>query len=162
MSVTVYHLELTERSAFTPSRQAARYRLEQVTAPSADFLRFLYSATGSNWHWVDRAPWTDQRWLARQAEAGVEIWVAREGGAPLGYFELAWQEPSTVEIVYFGLLPHAVGTGQGGVLLGAAINRAWEMGASRVYVNTCTLDHPKALANYQGRGFRVFREELRS
>jgi GNAT superfamily N-acetyltransferase len=67
-----------------------------------------------------------------------------------------------VEIAYFGLLPHAVGTGQGGALLSAAVERAWEMGASRVYVNTCTLDHPRALENYQKRGFRLFREETRT
>jgi GNAT superfamily N-acetyltransferase len=55
------------------------------------------------------------------------------------------------------LLPHAVGTGQGGALLTGAIERAWAMGASRVYVNTCSLDHPAALSNYQKRGFQLVR-----
>jgi hypothetical protein len=31
------------------------------------------------------------------------------------------------------------------------------MGARRVWVHTCDLDHPRALANYQARGFEVFR-----
>ena len=33
------------------------------------------------------------------------------------------------------------------------------MGAQRVWVHTCSLDHPHALANYQARGFRIFRVE---
>jgi GNAT superfamily N-acetyltransferase len=161
-TVTIYHLELPSRAVFHPSEQRPRYQLEQVTAPAAAFLRFLYVATGTDWHWVDRLEWTDEQWLARQAQPGIEIWGAIEAGAPLGYFELArLSDGETVELVYFGLLPHAVGTGQGGVLLSAAVERAWEMGASRVYVNTCTLDHPRALENYQRRGFKLLRKETR-
>src|SRR5438034_8495738 len=36
------------------------------------------------------------------------------------------------------------------------ISRAWAKGARRVWVHTCSLDGPTALANYQGRGFRVY------
>jgi hypothetical protein len=30
---------------------------------------------------------------------------------------------------------------------------------TRVWLHTCTLDHPAALANYLGRGFQVTRSE---
>ena len=33
------------------------------------------------------------------------------------------------------------------------------MGASRVWVHTCDLDGPASLANYQARGFRIFKTE---
>jgi hypothetical protein len=33
------------------------------------------------------------------------------------------------------------------------------MGASRVWLHTCSLDGPAALPAYQARGFRIFREE---
>jgi hypothetical protein len=33
------------------------------------------------------------------------------------------------------------------------------MGAQRVWVHTCTLDHPQALPNYLARGFQIFRVE---
>jgi GNAT superfamily N-acetyltransferase len=158
MSVLVYYRELADPASYSPSRQTARFRLERVTAPSAEFLAFLYATTGRDWHWVDRLSWTASQWLARQAEPGVEFWVAWEAGAPFGYFELAPHGPGRgVEIMYFGLLPHAVGSGQGGALLTAAVDRAWAMGSDRVYVNTCSLDHPAALANYQRRGFEVVR-----
>jgi hypothetical protein len=33
------------------------------------------------------------------------------------------------------------------------------MGPRRVWVQTCSLDHPRALGNYEARGFKVFRVE---
>ena len=64
-----------------------------------------------------------------------------------------------VEIAYFGLLPQCIGQGLGGHLLTVAIERAWQMGATRVWLHTSTRDHPLALANYQARGLRVFQQE---
>lgn len=155
--ITVWHLEIQDRSAFQPSAETLRFRLERVTAQSAAFLRWLYVATGSDWSWTDRLPWTDEQWLARQADPAVEFWVGMDEGAPAGYFELArLGDGRTVELAYFGLLPHAVGKRQGGAMLTAAVARAWAMGAARVYVNTRTLDHPRALENYKRRGFVVF------
>ena len=51
------------------------------------------------------------------------------------------------------------GKGLGGLLLTEAIRRAWDFGASRVWVQTCTQDAPTALPNYLARGFRIFKEE---
>jgi GNAT superfamily N-acetyltransferase len=79
----------------------------------------------------------------------------------VGYFELEQQTQGNVEVAYFGLLPQFVGKGLGGQLLTAAVSRAWELGARRVWVHTCDLDHPRALENYQARGFRVFKVEAR-
>ena len=50
-----------------------------------------------------------------------------------------------VEIAYFGLLPAFHGRGWGGALLEHALRRGFELG-SRVWVHTCTLDGPHALA----------------
>jgi GNAT superfamily N-acetyltransferase len=87
--------------------------------------------------------------------------VAYASGTPAGYFELERQHDAAVELAYFGLLPRFIGQGIGGHLPTAAITRAWEMGARRVWVHTCTLDHPQALSNYQARGFRIVRVEER-
>jgi GNAT superfamily N-acetyltransferase len=80
-------------------------------------------------------------------------------GTPAGYFELERQAKGTVEIAYFGLLPGFIGKGLGAYLLTFATRSAWDMGAARVWVHTCDLDHPRALANYQARGFRIFHVE---
>jgi GNAT superfamily N-acetyltransferase len=80
-------------------------------------------------------------------------------GTPAGYFELERQAKGNVEIAYFGLLPGFIGKGLGAYLLTFATRRAWDMGAARVWVHTCDLDHPRTLANYQARGFRIFHVE---
>ena len=64
-----------------------------------------------------------------------------------------------MEIAYFGLAPGAIGLGLGKHLLSCAVRDAWAAGPSRVWVHTCTLDHPHALPNYQTRGFTVYRTE---
>ena len=66
-----------------------------------------------------------------------------------------------MEIVYFGLLPSWTGAGLGGWALTEAARRAWAMGARRVWVHTCDLDHPAALANYLARGFSPFKTETK-
>lgn len=159
--VTVWFLELPDRAAFRPSAGPRGYRLERLAAPCPAFARFLYVAVGGPWTWTDRLPWTDEQWAARLADPQVEFWVATIAGAPAGYAELARQPDGAVEIAYFGLLPHAIGQGHGGPLLTDAVERAWAMGARRVTVNTCSLDHPRALGGYLARGFAVVREERR-
>jgi len=89
----------------------------------------------------------------------ADLRPARSSTTPVGYFELARQGGDDIEIAYLGLLPRFIGQGFGGILLTAAASRAWELGANRVWVHTCTLDHPQALSNYQARGFRVYRIE---
>jgi GNAT superfamily N-acetyltransferase len=64
------------------------------------------------------------------------------------------QDGGVTDMAYFGMVPEAVGRGLGGWLLKTAILTAWDHpGVSKVTVNTCTLDHPRALALYQKNGF---------
>jgi GNAT superfamily N-acetyltransferase len=77
-----------------------------------------------------------------------------------GYYELRRDDEDGVEIAYFGLLPEFIGRGLGGALLTNAIEEAWRMSSvSRVWVHTCTLDHPGALGNYQARGMVIYKQE---
>jgi len=133
--------------------------LVRAELPSPELGRFLYSAVGGDWYWTDRLQWTFQQWLDRLSSPAVETWVAYVGGTPAGYFELDLDARGDCEIAYFGLLPAFIGKGIGSWLLTKAIERGWERGAKRVWVHTCSLDGPSALANYQARGLRVFNEE---
>jgi len=158
--VITYHLEMTDPAQLRPSRvELPEVELKQAEIPCPEFSRFLFTAAGGDWYWMKRLGWTYGDWRAQLERPEVETWVAYVSGTPSGYFELEMQPGSSVEIVNFGLLPQFIGRGIGGFLLSAAIERAWQMGASRVWVHTCTLDHPVALANYKARGFRVFKEE---
>jgi GNAT superfamily N-acetyltransferase len=120
--------------------------------------RFFYTAVGGDWYWLERLTWSYERWRAYLDRPELETWYATVSGTPAGYFELEAQPEANVELAYFGLLPQFVGRGLGGELLSRAIERAWQMNARRVWVHTCNMDHPGALANYQARGFRIFKE----
>jgi GNAT superfamily N-acetyltransferase len=135
--------------------------LEPVSPCPAELYLWLYRETGRALHWIDRLAWDAGRAAAYLVEPGRQIWLLRDGAMPIGWFELGPAPDGAVEIVYFGLLPWALGTmpGLGRWLLQAAIAAAYQTGATRIIVNTCTLDHPAALPNYLARGFRPVREE---
>ncbi|MDH3640995.1 MAG: GNAT family N-acetyltransferase [Gammaproteobacteria bacterium] len=155
--VTTHHLELTEPGQLKPAKpSSAAYQLVQAEVPSPELNRFLYASVGADWCWYERLSWPYQRWLDYLNRPEVVTWVAYVQGTPAGYFELESQDGGSEEIAYFGLLPGFIGKGLGGALLTDAINTAWARGARRVWLHTCSLDHPSALDNYQARGFRVF------
>lgn len=125
--------------------------------PSPALSRYLYTAVGGDWHWHDRLPWSWQQWLTYLSSAKVHTWVLYVQGTPAGYIELQQSEDgSEVEVVYFGLIRGFVGQGLGGHLLSLGLEAAWQLQPRRVWVHTCTLDGPFALANYQARGMQIF------
>ncbi len=158
--VTTYYLQMTSRDQLhrrLSSREGLA--LSKVSPPKAELSRYFYTAIGGDWHWTDRLPWTTDDWLRYLSQAGIETWVLSVGGCPAGYFELDAQSDGEVEIVYFGLLAEYTGNGLGAHLLTSAVDRAWELGARRVWLHTCSLDHPGALSHYLSRGFELYREE---
>ena len=159
ISVTRTFLELAKPEQLRPAPIDPRLRVERADPCPPSFFRYLYAEVGRQYHWRDRSAWTDERIAAHLAAPGVSIWVGWLGGAPAGYFELSADDLGNTEIAYFGLLPHRVGQGWGKQLLTVAVRRAWENGARRVWLHTCTLDHPTALPNYVARGFTPFRQE---
>jgi len=159
--VVTSSLEMDSAAQHRPARpEGADFEVRRCPVPCPELNRFFYTAIGGDWFWVDRLTWDYERWLEWLDRPEVETWIGYEAGAPAGYFELEVQAEGSVEIAYFGLLSQFTGRGLGSRLLSCAIERAWEIeGTRRVWVHTCTLDHPKALANYVSRGFRQFKEE---
>ena len=78
-------------------------------------------------------------------------------GSPAGYYELGVDDAGDAEILHFGLAPAFIGRGYGGPLLTSALEEGFRLGAGRVWVHTCTNDHPAALANYQARGMAIYK-----
>ena len=159
-SVTTVHLEMTDPAQFRPAKSGGiGFDLVRVEIPCPELNRFLYTAVGADWWWYSRLPWDYAQWLEYLDRPDLETWVAYVAGTPAGYFELERQPGDQVEIAYFGVLPQFIGKGMGGALLSAAVSRAWRMGVARVWVHTCSLDHPQARRNYEARGFKAFRTE---
>lgn len=123
----------------------------------------LYQLIGTDWEWGDLDDWTDDQWRAIIEREDQRTWVAYFRGCIAGYFELYRPDAVDVEIRYFGLAAECTGKGFGGLLLSYAIETSWNLhGTKRVWVHTCTFDHPSALTNYVARGMVVYKEELSS
>lgn len=161
-SVTIYYLEILDPRDFKPaSCQDPDFRVKECIVKQVPLNRFLYEFVGEPWHWTDKSHWTDKDWKSYVEDANLRTWIAYKDGILAGYYELQRQEGGDIEIRYLGLAPAFIGKGYGNHLISHAIQSAWDWGASRVWVHTCSLDHPSALSNYQARGFQLYRTELK-
>ena len=134
-----------------------RFQVREVVVKQWEFNRFLYSLVGAGWNWTDKSRWSDDQWRAYAEADRLRTFVAYLEGSVAGYYELEQDEAQGVEIAIFGLTPKFIGRGFGGAMLTHALQEAWRMGPSRVWLHTCDLDHPGALANYQARGMIIYR-----
>jgi GNAT superfamily N-acetyltransferase len=155
-TVTTTYLELDAADAIRPPSRPAppgfATRIVDDPAINAD----MYRRVGAGYAWTDRLTWSDKRWQ-RWADR-VETHVVELDGRTAGYFEIELDSPASAKVSIFGLLQEFHGRGLGGHALTAALQRALEL-RPRVWLTTCTLDGPYALANYEARGMRPFRVE---
>ena len=128
--------------------------------PDFQLNKFFYKQVGKKHRWIDRLSWTDEKWINFISNKNLETYVISELEDLIGFFELLYNPNlNETEISYFGLLEEYIGKGIGGYALSEAIKKAFEKNIKRVWLHTCTLDHPNALKNYIARGMRVFRKE---
>ncbi|MFW5708960.1 MAG: GNAT family N-acetyltransferase [Chloroflexota bacterium] len=155
--VTTY-LELRSRDAFHPAFVEPGQQdivFQGLCEPDLAFYRFLYREVGEVWRWRDRLLLDDETLRAEIASPNVRIDVLYVRGAPAGYVECV-NRAGDVEVAYMGLRAPYMGRGLGKHLLSQGVAKAWEAGATRVWLHTCNLDGPYALQNYQARGFIIY------
>lgn len=159
MSEWITFLEMTERpEVFPPARKDFQIFLaEKDWRINCEW----YQCVGSQWAWTDRLKWLEQEWRDYAESLNLETWIATFQGEPCGYFELL-EEGQSVRIALLGLAPEFIGKGIGGSLLSQAIACAWKDNATRLFLDTCSKDHPNALPNYLRHGFRILRTEHKS
>lgn len=158
-TMKTYYLETHSPADLKERPAIPGFEIRKCTDKDFRFNKRLYELVGTQWDWTDKLTWTDKQWKEYAHADDLHTWAAYFEGVLAGYFELQEQAGGQVEITYFGLLPEFIGHGLGGHLLTKAIQSAWGLGSSRVWVHTCTLDHPGALGNYQARGMRIYKTE---
>ena len=129
--------------------------IERWAQPSRGEYLALFRRIGDPWLWYGRLEQAPSRIDALLADPAHEVWRLRDGGAVAGLCELDRSVAGEVEIAYFGLVPEAIGRGLAGFFLRSMVARAWQDGVERVWLHTCTEDHPGALDFYRHIGFRV-------
>lgn len=131
--------------------------LLRAVAPEPSFYRWLFSAVGEPWLWWTRALMSDAQLREVIHDPRVQIHVVYSEGQPAGFFELDRRGVDEVELAFCGLLPRFIGRRLGQYLLRSAIAYAWAPpNVTRLWLHTCTLDHPKAVEFYERHGFITY------
>jgi GNAT superfamily N-acetyltransferase len=159
IAAVVTHLEMTARPAPRPD-PAGAWTLRRVEMPPHDWFRDLYRRVGEEWLWISRIRMSDAELAAIIRSPLMEIYALAHEGCDEGLLELDFREPGQCEFVSFGVTEKFVGTGAGRWLMNRALEIAWSRPVDRVWLHTCTFDHPAALAFYQRSGFRPFRRQV--
>jgi GNAT superfamily N-acetyltransferase len=159
IDVTVYYLEMLAhaRRVVPPPRDGLS--VVHAKRPTLAYYRFLYSAVGSDYHWLSRRKLSDADLAAILHDDRNELHVLHVEGVPAGFAELDRRKPGEIELTQFGLTREFIGQGLGKFFLQWTIDRAWSYGPNRFWLHTCSLDHPVALPNYRKGGFVLYREE---
>ncbi len=159
IAAVVTHLEMTERPALRPD-PAGAWTLRRVRSPDLDWFRDLYRRVGEEWLWFSRLQMADAELAAIIRSPMVDVHALVHEGRDEGLLELDFREAGQCELAFFGVTGKLIGGGAGRWLMNRALELAWSRPVSRVWVHTCTLDHPSALAFYQRSGFRPFRRQI--
>jgi GNAT superfamily N-acetyltransferase len=159
---TVTYLEMTARPATPIPHMPTGAALALIGAvnPPVDYFLYLYGAVGAEYEWTDWFDATRQQQEDYVSDPQVELFTLMVDGWSGGFFVLDTRVPATCDLAFFGLVPQAVGRGLSSWLLASAVHMGWDRpGVTRMTLNTCTLDHPRALALYQRVGFVPVRRE---
>ncbi len=157
----VTSLEMTSSPALR-DMPMSDLQLEHWEAPTPDRYRALYRLIGEPWLWFSRLELDDAALISIIHDPKVRIWaVIDRQGIEVGILELDFREACQCEIAFFGLVPELAGKGHGKWLMAMALQAGWaETGVERLWVHTCTLDSPGALAFYIKSGFTPYRRQI--
>ena len=156
------YLEIFSRKNFSEvSKPSKNYKVKLVDPPDFQLNKFFYKQVGKNHKWIDRLTWHENQWIDYINNPNVKTFILLDKINLVGFFEqITDQKKKECEIAYFGILEDYIGKKLGGYLLSEAINKSFEIGAKRIWVHTCSLDHKHALNNYLSRGMKIFKSEL--
>jgi GNAT superfamily N-acetyltransferase len=148
-------LEMRDKPSLAVADDAGGLSLERLGAPDLASYRSLFRSVGEDWLWSSRLAISDEAVCAILQNSQVEIYALSDGESRIGLLELDFRQPDACEIVFLGLVKEAVGLGRGQYLMQQALAIAWSHPINRLWLHTCHLDHPMALAFYQGFGLRA-------
>jgi GNAT superfamily N-acetyltransferase len=160
--MTVTFLEMNARpTALPPPQPRGKVALLKSEKPPVHFYRYLYDTIGRDYYWVDRKKLTLEALEDVIHDPLNQLFILYTEGNPAGLAELDLRKTGTANISYFGLMPEAIGKRLGYFFLYHTCMNAWALPISRLTINTCTLDHPRALPLYQRLGFTAYAREER-
>ncbi|KQT31698.1 GCN5 family acetyltransferase [Sphingomonas sp. Leaf412] len=160
VATIVTTLEMRRRPPLRPL-PASPLRLVRWAMPDPDKYRILFRRVGARWLWYSRLAMDDAALTAIVHDPDIHVHAAVDrAGVEVGMLELDFRHAGQCELSYVALVPELAGKGLGRWLMAEALARAWAPGVERVWLHTCTLDHPHALGFYRAQGFDPIRRTI--
>lgn len=157
IAAVVTSLEMFARPSERPDPEGMEaFSLDPIDGGDVERYLDIYRLLGERWMWFSRLVKPRDELQAILSDPAVDLYAVRFEGRDVGLLELDFRVAGEGEIAFFGLDEPVVGKGAGRWLMNRALALAWAKPISRLWVHTCTLDHPAALAFYQRSGFAVF------
>ncbi|MEL6583362.1 MAG: GNAT family N-acetyltransferase [Pseudomonadota bacterium] len=156
----VSYLEMPSPPPEPPKPLPEGTQVIEITEAKTDtFMRF-YEAVGAEYEWTDKLaqPREEVEAFIEHPERALFVLLDQQG-AEAGFCLLDFAKPPIGDLAYFGLLPSAIGKGFGRAWLELAVAKLWaDKRVQKITINTCTLDHPRALPLYKSVGFQFSRK----
>ena len=153
-------MQMLSPPAARSERADPPWELRRESTPSVDWYRELFARVGEEWLWFSRLVMPTAKLESILRNPAVEVYALSSHGRDEGLLELDFRETGTCELAFFGLSNRLLGQGAGRWLMNRGLERAWAHPIQRLWVHTCTLDHPAALAFYLRSGFQVYERRV--
>lgn len=154
------YLEMREKPPRRPGPSDPAWRLEHLATPDLPRYLALFHRVGDEYLWAGRLLMPPQELVRYLTDPRVEVYVLATPDGDEGLLELDYRVERECEIGLFGVAPTLIASGAGRWLMNHAVELAWSQPIARLWLHTCTLDHPKALAFYQRTGFRAYERKV--
>jgi len=156
----VTYLEMRTPPAAASSPAMSEYSIRREATPDLDWYRRLYREIGEPWLWFSRLRLSDDELRAVLHDPKVDVFALSHHGADQGLLEFDRRCFPDIELSFFGVIPALIGKGAGRTLLRQCLPLAWEHQPQRVWLHTCTADHPAALVFYRKFGFIPYKRAI--
>jgi len=103
---------------------------------------------------------SDEELQAILDDPAVDIFALEYEGADHGLLEFDRRKFPDIEVAFFGITPELIGKGAGSALLARGLQEEWKFQPQRIWLHTCTSDHPAALTFYRKFGFQPYRRAV--
>jgi GNAT superfamily N-acetyltransferase len=134
--------------------------LDMIRPEDTERYLAIYRTLGERWMWFSRVVMQPATLAEILGNAANEAYAVRRDGRDCGLLELDFREAGDCEIAFFGLYDSEVGSGAGRWLMNRALEMAWRADVTRVWVHTCTFDHPAAPDFYLRSGFAAYKTAI--
>ena len=159
IAAVVTHLEMTARPAPRPD-PAGAWTLRRVDVPALDWYRDLYGRVGRPWLWISRIRMPDAELAAIIQSPLMEIYALAHEGRDEGLLEMDFREARAMRNRLFrghrktcrNRRRPLADEPRAGDRMVAAVTRVW--------LHTCTFDHPCRARLLPALGLRPFRRQV--